>query len=161
MRFGRREAFAIELGAVVSGDATNGLRVVQLWAAGLELCVDDDHVFVPQFARSLEASASEVRSSRGRELPWPELSPEENHERVRADDALRERYWFMHWGPTTDNVSASLFTAGDEAILTFGFWREEHPRPEQLERLFVACLPLQELADVLSQAARALRDGLA
>ena len=159
-RFGDRERFAIEPGQVLQGTATTGLRVVELWAAGREVCCDDDHAFVPQFCMSVEATITWLLSDHDRSFPHPELSPEGNHRRLQDGEYEdRCRYFFMDWGPTTDNVASYLFRRGADAVITFEFWRPTHPRPDELGRVFVAELPERELLRSLHQAVCVLRSG--
>jgi hypothetical protein len=159
-RFGVRERFAVEVGAVVSGDPTTGLREVNLWAAGQELCCDDNAAFVPQFCLSVEATITWLLSESDRSLPYPELSPEENHRRLwAAEYGDRSQYTFMDWGPTTDNMFALLFRRGPDAILTVEFCRPTHVRPDELGQVFVSELPEREVLRVLHQAVCILRSG--
>src|SRR5262249_47121771 len=83
-RFGQRSEFAIEIGPVISGHATTGLRVVDLWSAGRELCCDDHHASVPQFCMSVERTLERWEPSYALLLPWPDLPPEQNHRRLYA-----------------------------------------------------------------------------
>jgi hypothetical protein len=159
-RFGHRERFAIEPGQVLQGTPTTGIRVVELWAAGRELCCDDDHAFVPQFCTAVEATITWLLSDHDRSFPHAELSPEDNHRRLQAGEYEdRSRYFFMDWGPTTDSVSSYLFRRGTDAIITFEFWRPTHPRPDERGRVFVAELPERELLRSLHQAVCVLRSG--
>src|SRR4051812_47631465 len=105
-RFGDREQFAMEVGPVIDGSPTMGGRVVDLWAAGRELCCDDNNAFVPQFCMSVESTITWLLSDHGRSFPHPDLSPEENHRLLQAGEYEdRKDYFFLDWGPTTDNVS--------------------------------------------------------
>jgi hypothetical protein len=159
-RFGDRERFAIEPGQVLQGTPTTGLRVVELWAAGRELCCDDDHAFVPQFCLSVESTITWLLSDHDRSFPHPESSPQVNHRRLRAGEYEdRSRYVFMDWGPTTDNLASYLFRRGPDAVITFEFWRPTHPRPDELGQVFVAELPERTLLRSLHQAVCVLRSG--
>lgn len=164
VQLGERERFSIEIGPLLAGDATDGIRTVSIWAAARELTCDDDAAYVPQIVAALDAALRGLRSGADRRLPYPQLSPAENHRRLLPDgpetdgDAHR-RYRFMDWGPTTDNVLALLFLTGDRATLTFEFWREHHGRPDELGHVFEVELPLHTLLQILTQAADALRRG--
>ena len=159
-RFGGRARFAIEPGPLLSGEPTTGVRVVQLWAAGRELCCDDNHAFVPQFSMSVEATITWLLSDHDLSFPYPELSPEENHRRSRAGEhEERSRHVFMNWGPTTDNLCSFLFRRRADVVITFEFWREARPRPEEIGRVFVVELPERELPRSLHQAVCVLRSG--
>jgi hypothetical protein len=94
-------------------------------------------------------------------MPFPGLSPEETFHRLyEVDDGLRERFWgLLRWGPTTDNVSSLVFRRGDNLVITFRFWRDTHPNPEERGVIYVAELPESELLDVLEQLSDALAKG--
>jgi hypothetical protein len=86
------------------------------------------------------------------------LSPEETHRQLlELDDGSRQRFWFPDWGPTTDNIGGHVFRVGEQLVITFEFWRDEHPVPEERGAVFVAELPAAELLDVLDQMLAALR----
>jgi hypothetical protein len=139
--------------------ATGDLPVVDVWAAGRWLTCDDHFVYVPHFAGCLQRSVggllSDRRRRRGR--PYPDLSVADNYRRLRADAAVDNTeyrsYLFMDWGPTADNVSMLLFEEGGTAYLPFSFWRPDHHIPAELGQVFVAELPVWELATVLHDAA--------
>jgi hypothetical protein len=166
-RFGDRRRFAAEVGEFYAKGPTAALRRVDLWAAGRWLTCDDHTAFVGQFLGSVEHSLEWLRSGPDLSLPFPGLSPEETFRRLYAtndlDDEetwLRERFWhLLRWGPTTDNLSALLFRRGDHLLITFEFWRETHPNPDERGVIFVAELPESELLDVLEQLRDALRSG--
>jgi hypothetical protein len=76
-----------------------------------------------------------------------------------ADDhGLRERWWFLQWGPTTDNVLVHLFPEGNHLVITVEFCREEHLRrnPEHIGAVFVAEIEAGELAGILQSAVATL-----
>lgn len=160
-QFGDREQFAIEPGQVLQGDSTTGFRVVELWAAGRELTCDDNAAFVPQFCASVEGTITWLLSDYNRSLPYPDLSPADNHRRLRAAEDNREylAYRFMDWGPTTDNVASLIFRRGQDAVITFEFWRKAHPRPNELWQVFVVELPERVLLHSLHRAVCVLRSG--
>lgn len=157
-RFGNRDLFAIEVGAMVSGEPKMGLREVDLWVAGRELCCHDNAAFVPQFCLSVEATITWLLCDEDRSLPYPDLSPEENHRRLwAAEYEDRSPYRFMDWGPTTDGLGGLLFRRDPSAIITVEFRRPTHPRPEERGRVFVAELPEREVIRSLHQGVCALR----
>jgi uncharacterized protein (TIGR02996 family) len=158
-RFGDRRRFAVEVGEFYFPDRTN--RRVDLWAASRWLTCDDHNVRVGQFRHSVEHTIGWLRSGPDLALPFPGLSPEETFGRLyEVDDGLRERFWgLLRWGPTTDNVSALLFRHRDHLVITFQFWRDTHPNPEERGVIFVAELPESELLEVLEQLRDALQDG--
>ena len=137
-----------------------GMRIVDLWAAGIELCCDDNTAFVPQFCMSVDATITWLLSDNDRSLPYPDLSPEENHRRLwAAEYGGGSQFAFLDWGPTTDNLLALLFRRGQDVIITVQFGRATHPRPEEIDRVFVAELPERELLRSLHQAVGVLRSG--
>ncbi len=147
-RFGHPSQFAIEI-----GPPTSQLREVDLWAAGVLLTCDDDLAYLPTFSWSMEATLTWLLKDHDRSLPYPELSPEENHRRLQLGEYEdRERFFFLNWGPTTDNVLALLFRRGTDLILTFEFWRPTHPRPEEIGKVFVVEMPERDLLRCLLQS---------
>jgi hypothetical protein len=137
---------------------------VDVWAAGRWLTCDDNNVYVPQFAWSLQGTIGQLlddphAAENGR--PYPGLTVTDNFRRLRdtadaGDNGEYLRYRFMDWGPTADNVSALLFREGGVAFIPFCFWRERHHDPAELGQVFVAELPVWELAAVLHGAAWSL-----
>ncbi|MBO3743981.1 hypothetical protein [Actinoplanes flavus] len=59
----------------------------------------------------------------------------------------------MRWDPINDNVTSYSYLDGDELVIVFGFWRETHPFPDDLGKVFVAKIPPDEFADVVDGAA--------
>ncbi len=62
----------------------------------------------------------------------------------------------MDWGPTADNVSMLLFREEGTAYLPFSFERPDHHVPSELGKVFLAELPVWELARVLHDAGWAM-----
>jgi hypothetical protein len=148
-RFGGRATFAVEVGQLQPSD----LRIVDLWAAGTLLTTNDNTAYVPSFSPSLRSSAARVRRREARPCPFPERSPEQNFQRLHADQTgFREQYWFMHWGETVDNVSAYAYLNGD-LVIVFTFQRIQQPFLENCGQVFVARIPPQEFVDTLEAAA--------
>ncbi|MCX5746737.1 MAG: TIGR02996 domain-containing protein [Proteobacteria bacterium] len=129
-------------------------RLVEIWAAGIELTCDDNEIHVPSFVHAIERAASWARRPRG--LPFPDLDVIANHRRIDDDEELRDRYRWLDTGPTTDNLSCFLFLDGEDAIVTFAFWRQTHPRPHELGQVFAIRLPGDELRARLQQLVRIL-----
>ena len=127
--YGELTRFAITVAEVLSDNG--GSRRVDVWAADRWLTCDDNSVYVPHFAGSLQHAVgsllSDPRHSRGR--PYPELSVADNYRRLRADAKTDNTeylaYRFMDWGATADNVSMLLFREGGTAYLPFSFWEGE------------------------------------
>jgi hypothetical protein len=152
-RFGDRARFAIEVGPVLNPR----LRVVDLWAANVHLTCDDNHAYVSQFCASMERTLDRLTPTFGRPLPWPELGPEECHRRLQAGGyEACSPHFFLDWGPTTDNLQSLVFQDADDLILTTAFWRPQHPRPEELGKVFVVRLAEHQLLNDLRAALAAL-----
>ncbi|MFI7060162.1 hypothetical protein ACIBL3_04190 [Kribbella sp. NPDC050124] len=145
------------------------LRRVDLWAGGEWLTCDDNMAFVPQFRRSVARTAAWLRAGHGWALPFAGLSAAAAHRRLIAgtgreeeDDALRRRFHFGDWGPTTDNVEAFLFRDGERLEITWQFWREEHllRHPAHVGMVFAVEIGAGELAGLLEDLVAVLhRDG--
>jgi hypothetical protein len=156
---GSKERFALEL-----GEQREGLRRVDTWAAGQWLTCDDNMAYVPQIQRSIQRDYERLDSIEDSSHLFPGLSSTAVHRRLLADEGeLRERWQFLTWGPTTDNVLAHLLCYGNQLVMTVGFWREEHLRrhPEHIGAVFVAEIEPQELAGILQGAVAALDRGRA
>jgi hypothetical protein len=152
VHLGEKNRFAAEV-----GDQAAGLRRVDLWAADQWLTCDDNMVFVEQFRRSVEETAVSVRSGCVPPLPFAGLSPVATHRRlgtVTDDDPiceLRGQFWFLRWGPTTDNLQTFVFRDGDHLVITLQFWREAHllNHPEHVGRVFEVKIEPAEFAGIL------------
>ncbi|MFD3595746.1 hypothetical protein ACFWU5_23730 [Nocardia sp. NPDC058640] len=156
---GEKGRFAAEV-----GDGTSGLRRVDLWAADQWLTCDDNMVFVEQFRHAVQQTAASVRSGRIPPLPSVGLSPVDTHRRFATatdDDPIcqvREQFWFLHWGPTTDNVQAFAFLDADHLVITWQFWREAHLRnhPDHAGRVFEMKIECAQFAEILEGLISAL-----
>lgn len=145
-RFGDRAVFAVEVGEVVSP----GVRAVDLWAAGKHLTADDNLVFLPYFRRRLAEAVDQLRTRGLPPSPYPGRSPEEVFRRLHADEnGLRERFWFLDWGETLDNVSGYAYLDG-EFVIAFAFWRHG-------SEVFAVRVAPGDLIAVLAAAAEAIR----
>jgi hypothetical protein len=148
-RFGDRTKFAVEVGEPRSPD----LCVVDLWAGGKLLTTDDNVAYLPSFRLSLRATAAQVRRRDLPPCPYPGRTPEEIYRLLHAGETeRRERFWFLQWGETTDNISAYAYLAGD-LVIVFAYWRPEHPLPADRGSVFVARIPPDEFATILEEAA--------
>ena len=156
-RFGSRDTFAFEISSL---DPHADIRVVDVFAAGIHLTCDDNTVYVPQFLGSLTLDLDRLiapRDDRRDTLPYPDLSPMENHSQLLAvaeddnSDYLFHR--FMDWGPTADNVSMTFFRDANTVVLPFNFWRESHHDHGQLGQVFVANVAIEELRLTFHRAA--------
>jgi hypothetical protein len=148
-RLGDRETFAVEVGEVESAQ----LRVVDLWAAGKRLTVDDNSAFLPFFCPAMRATAEQVRRGEVEPHPFPGLSPEDNFRRLEENEyEFRQRFWFMEWGETVDNVSRYAYLDGD-LVFTFAFWRPTHPFPADRGRVFTARISPDDFVTTLVAAA--------
>ena len=154
---GDKSRFAAEIGDFSTG--TTQLRRVDLWAAAQWWTCDDNSAYLPQFCFDVQRTIDRLRSGDNLSMPFPGLSPAETHRRLLAsDDGSRERFWFPHWGPTTDNILAHLFRDREQIFIPFEFWREEHHLPEQLGMIFVAELIEAELLSVLQRVVDTLNE---
>lgn len=148
-RFGDRGTFAVELGEVESPQ----LRIVDLWAAGTQLTTDDNSAFLPFFSPAMRSTAAQVRRRDVQPCPFPGRSPEDNFRRLERDKTeFRERFWFMQWGETVDNVSRYAYLDGD-LVLVFAFWRSTHLFPDERGRIFAARIPPDDFVATLVAAA--------
>jgi hypothetical protein len=154
---GDKHRLAIEIGDEWWGD---GLRRVDMWIADQWLTCDDNWLYVKSVAWFLTRGAETVREGRVPALPFPGLSAEDSHRRLRAmraEDCDSDEIYFRHryfdWGPTTDNVTTFAFRDGDRVAITVEFWREEHlqQHPEHVGQVFVAELEAEELARILTE----------
>ncbi|MEU4323327.1 hypothetical protein AB0F85_31985 [Nocardia fluminea] len=158
VRLGEKNRFAVEI-----GDWASGLRRVDLWAADQWLTCDDNMVFVEPFRRSVKETVVSVRSGHVPPLPFSGLSPVATHRRFNTatDDTiceLREQFWFLHWGPTTDNLQTFVFRDGDHLVFTLQFWRGAHllNHPEHVGRVFEVKIEPAEFAGILESLDSAL-----
>ncbi len=121
-------------------------------------------VFVAQFRRSVAETAVSVRSGHVPPLPFAGLSAVATHRRfgIAADDdpmcELREQFWFLRWGPTTDNLQTYAFRDGDHLVITFQFWREGHllDHPEHAGHIFEVEIAPAEFTGILENLEAAL-----
>jgi hypothetical protein len=151
---GSKERFALEV-----GERRGGLRRVDVWAGGQWLTCDDNMAYVPQLRWSVQHDRARLDSIKSSPSPFPGLPPAAVHRQLLADDeGLREQWWFLQWGPTTDNVLAHLFRDGDHLVITVEFCREEYLRrhPEHIGAAFVVEIEVEELAGILQNAVVAL-----
>jgi hypothetical protein len=165
--FGLPSRFGCVIGPPDEQWPTNGLRQVDIYAAGKWITCDDSNAYVPHFANLLMATVHGLlandRAERYRR-PDPSASAADNHRRLCAaaaagDDAQHRACRFMDWGPTTDNVHAHLFLEDGMAIIPFSFWRDHHHDPTELGQVFVAELPEPELIRLLHKTAWTLAFG--
>ena len=118
-RFGDRGTFAVEVGEV----EPHQLRVVDLWAAGHRLTVKDNWAYVPQFALSMRHTVEDVRRREVPRCPWPGRPPEKIYRRLHhGKPEFRQRFWFMHWGPTVDNLSTYAYLDRGDLVMVIAFY---------------------------------------
>ncbi|MEV0003900.1 hypothetical protein AB0H28_16640 [Micromonospora sp. NPDC050980] len=137
-RFGDRATFAVKVG----GAKSLALGVVDLWAAGALLTAHDNWTVLPRFCAALRSTAALVRQGEVAPCPYPGCrkrrhvdcpgrTPEENFRRLHGDQsAFRERFLFLQWGETVDNVSKYAYLNDGGLVLVFAFWRADHPHPQ-------------------------------
>lgn len=139
----------MEAGEAVSA----GLRVVDLWAAGRLLTVDDNTAYLASLCHHMRSEADRVRGGALPPRPWPGLAPHEVFARLEADQTeLREQHWIMRWSEITDGVSVYAWLE-DELVIAFAYWRPTHPEPEDLGKVFVARLSSEQFANTVQRAA--------
>ncbi|GAA3778731.1 hypothetical protein GCM10022379_52190 [Micromonospora maritima] len=128
------------------------LRVVDLWAADTLLTTEDNVAFVPAFCRLLRGTAEQVRRRAIPPCPFPGRPAEEVF-RLLAEDRteFRERYWFLRWGETVDNVSSYAYL-DDALVLVFAFWRSDPAGREDRGRVFSATICPDEFTATLDGA---------
>lgn len=148
--FGSRDTFVIEIGESVVENGS--LRPVDIWLAGRSLCVDDNIAYVPSFGSLIRSELGRLRGRTDSGLPFGALTPTDAHRRCRADNSGEyAQYWFMHWGPTTDNLTTYLFRIDEEAVVTTQFWRP-HMSLGDRRRVLHTRLPLATLGRTLTEA---------
>jgi hypothetical protein len=107
---GDKGRFAAEVSERYGGQ----LRRVDLWATGQWVTCDDNMAYIPQLRLSVQADRRRLGSLGGSLPPFPGLHPAAVHQQLLTDDdGLRGQWWFLRWGPTTDNVLTHLFRDGD------------------------------------------------
>ena len=131
---GNKNTFAFEIGAFDS--ESKSLRIVDIWANNIRLCIEDNTIYIPQFVNDLIMETKKSYNVSEFEKYLKGLSPEEMAHFVMStrdekspnydlcDDRIYPTYRFLDLGPTTDNITAFLFRQDDLAFLTFSFWRE-------------------------------------
>ncbi|MEU4155484.1 hypothetical protein [Actinoplanes sp. NPDC026670] len=140
---GDRDRFAVEIGELVSPQ----LRVVDLWAAGRRLTVDDNTAYVPSFCHSFRMAARRFPVA-----PFPGCSPEETFRLLDEDrGGFRSGYRFFEWTEIVDNVSGYRYLDGD-LVLVFTFWRATHPVPDEVGRVLVARVSPVEFTSIVETA---------
>jgi hypothetical protein len=151
-QFGDRATFGVEIGEI----ASPGLRVVDLWAAGTWLTGDDNATYVPSFSFYMRRDADRVRRGDIPPCPFPGRAPAEVFRLLRADRTeFRERFWFLRWGETLDNVSAFAYLDGD-LVIVFEWWRTTQPIAPDRSEVCVVKIPPDEFAAIVEQAAAVL-----
>jgi hypothetical protein len=139
-QFGGRATFAVEVG----GTATPGLRVVDLWAAGRRLTVDDNAAHAPSLSYYMRMDAQRVRRHEIPACPFPGREPGEIFRLLHADETeMRQRFWFMRWSEILDNVSTYAYL-DDDLVIVFEFWGEA--------QVFAARIPSEKFVAVIDDA---------
>jgi hypothetical protein len=153
--FGNRDIFAIEVGEV----ATPGLRTVDLWLAGQRLTVMDNAAYVQSLRIYMRADAQRVRHRDVPSSPLPGRGPEEVFRLLHADETgLREQFWFMQWTEIVDNVLSYAYL-DDDLVIVISFWRDDHPAPQDLGKVFATRIAPDAFVNIVEQAADLLDAG--
>ena len=163
--YGNRDVFSIEIGDYVKD--SDELRIVDVWAAKRWLTCDDNVAYLSQFVHSIREELNTLQENPRKmwgSRPFSNCSYIENHclllkvpKDVEHDDGKRFKYFFMDWGPTSDNVSMFLFRENGIANITFEFWRELHHEPNEKGVVFVTSMPEYLLEKLLSETANYLQ----
>lgn len=147
-QFGDRATFAIEVG----GTATPGLRAVDLWMGGKRLTVEDNAAYLPSLGFYMQKDAQRVRQHDIPVCPFPGREPDEIFRLLHADETeFRQQFWFMHWSEILDNVSTYAYL-DDDLVIVFEFWRDTHPFPEELGKVFTARIPPEKFVTIIDEA---------
>jgi hypothetical protein len=158
-RFGDRRTFAIEIGPS-AGSST--LRVVDIWASGKQLTVNDNLAYVPSLLHAIRRTSAQVRGRSVPPCPFPGMAPEVIFEMLERDKTeFREHYWFLQWDEIVDNVSKYAYLDRESLVLMFAFRGPTHPILEDRGRVFVAAIQVDGLSSVLDAAANLLEKALA
>ena len=148
--------FVIEVGEVQSSQ----LCVVDVWAAGKRLTIDDNIAYVPSLSYYMRQDANRVHRREIPAHPFPGRAPGEVVRLLDADETVnREQLWFMRWSEILDSVSIFAYLDGD-LVVAFRFWRATHPVPEDLGNVFAVRIPLDHFVATVEHAADLLDAGL-
>jgi hypothetical protein len=152
-RFGDRAGFCVEVGE----PTPPALRVVDLWAAGQRLTVDDNTAYVPSLTYYMRLEAERVRRGDIPPRPFPRSNPEENFRRLGRDETgFAQRFWFLRWSEILDDVSAYAYLEDEDLMILFAFWRTTEPGGQP----FALRIPSREFTAVAEEAADFLDAGL-
>lgn len=158
-RFGDRSTFAIEIGP---GAGSSALRVVDIWAAGEQLTVDDNVAYVPSLLHAIRRTAARVSERSVPSCPFPGQSPDVIFQLLEHDETeFREQYWFLQWDEILDNVSKYAYLDGASLVLMVSVRRPTHPAPVDRGRVFVATIEVDFFSTVLETAANLLEHSFA
>ncbi|MFI1991672.1 hypothetical protein [Actinoplanes sp. NPDC020271] len=148
--FGDPATFAVEIGDFWSAPH---LRVVDLWAGGRRLTVEDNVAYLPAFCRLMRWTVDQVRGDRVPARTVAEHGPEETFQLLHEDD--EQSFRFLNWGETVDNVVTYAYLDGD-LVLLFSFWRPTHPVLEERGKALSARIAPDEFVSVVNAAADVL-----
>lgn len=65
----------------------------------------------------------------------------------------------MHWGEIVDNVSTYAYLESSRLVIVFGFWRETHPYPDDLGKIFFTKMDPDEFVATVREALDVLAPG--
>ncbi|MFD1372877.1 hypothetical protein [Actinoplanes sichuanensis] len=137
----------MEVGEFVSAR----VRVVDVWAAGRRLTVDDNAAYVPSFCHAFRSAARRFPVA-----PFAGCSPEQTFRLLDEDrDGFQDGYRFFEWTEIVDNVSGYRYLDGD-LVLVFSFWRPSHPVPAEVGRVFVARVCPVEFTSIVEAVVESL-----
>jgi hypothetical protein len=97
-------------------------QTVDIYVAGKRITVQDNTAFVPQFLGSIDASRTYLK----RDISWLQYRDElDGMNLTEAHLYLAKRELsFLHWGPTTDDVSSQLIVFQNSLWITAFLYSE-------------------------------------
>lgn len=160
MQFGSKSRFAAELGS--PEESHTGLRRIDLWAANQWLTCNDNQAYLPSFTHYLGRTIEWLRTVGHLPAPLDTLPMIDAHRLlaescdVESHGDVGEHHIFPQLTEITDNVLGYLFRKGSSLVFTFEFWRETHPHPEDVGKVFAVELSESELLSVFEGLLKAL-----
>jgi hypothetical protein len=152
--FGDPAQFALAVGGRSLEAET--LRVLDVWVGGSCVTTNDNLVYIPQVQHTLVMEARSLANRPGLAEPFPGRPLVAQHRLLASvDDGSAEQFWFMHWGPTTDNCETFVFRFDSELAITCR--NLDEPIIQGVtSRILEARVTENELVDLLLNASSAL-----
>jgi hypothetical protein len=157
--FGDPAAFALALGERAErAELNDKLRVLDVWVGGDRVTTEDNLAFIPQMRATLEREARGLATRINLDEPFPNAPLAEQHMMLEAtDDGSAEKFWFLHWGPTTDNCSAFVYRFGSELAITCRN-RFDAVTNQPIDNVLQGKVSEDELVQLLLRCASSLED---